>query len=177
MFERADVEKLVECAAAGLEREDRHIRECEQQRGWPPNRWGSFGLWRNCNERYDQFVIWSELMCSFPWLAETERDERDLAFFDAARKLIGYAEIKCWRRDDEREIPGMRRDIEVKLGGRREGGVMLILTATRRRTRKRTSCGLPASLEFSATTPSSAVSKPLRLSMAYPARSRWSAFS
>ena len=32
------------------------------------------GLRRNTNERYYQFVIWSELMCSFPWLAETERD-------------------------------------------------------------------------------------------------------
>jgi len=88
------------------------------------------GLRRNTNERYYQFVIWSELMCSFPWLAETERDLSDFVFYDEAHKPKAYAEIKgWWSTSGEDEIRGIRHDMDVKLGGRLDGGVMLILTS------------------------------------------------
>ena len=67
-------------------------------------------------------------MCLFPWLAETERDLSDFVFYDEADKPIAYAEIKgWWSTKGEDEIPGIRHDMNVKLGGRLGGGVMLIL--------------------------------------------------
>ncbi len=66
----------------------------------------------------------------FRWRAATERDERDMVFFDDADKPVGYGEIEgWWSSDGEKEIHGIQHDLTVKLGILRIPSVMLILTS------------------------------------------------
>ena len=88
----------------------------------------------------------------FRWRAATERDERDMVFFDDADKPVGYGEIEgWWSSDGEKEIHGIQHDLTVKLGilrypqchvdsdqpwqGRGGGQHPLVGRTTRRRSR------------------------------------------
>jgi hypothetical protein len=96
MFANEDVKRLVECASRALENENRYLESCFKERHWRTTENGP-GICDNLNERYYQFVIWRELMKSFPWRPKTERKDYDIAFYDDAKsKLVACAEIKGW---------------------------------------------------------------------------------
>jgi hypothetical protein len=130
MFGREDLKQLIDCAARALECEDHYLADCANARGWRNTR---IGICDNINERYYQFVIWRALMSSFRWRPRTERGSHDLAFYnEETNELVAVAEIKgWWSSRGESEIPGIKRDIEEKLGLLRIPGVMLVLTCQR----------------------------------------------
>jgi hypothetical protein len=72
MFGKDELKLLVQCASRALEAEDRHLRYCFEARGWKGN---EHGICENQIEKYYQFLIWSELMSSFPWQTRTEWDK------------------------------------------------------------------------------------------------------
>jgi hypothetical protein len=129
MFGRDDVKLLVECAIRALEVEDRHLLSCFKERNWRRGEDG-IGIFDNINERYYQFIIWRELMSSFPWRTKTERKGFDFSFYDdSTDKLEAVAEIKgWWSFKGEQELPGIKSDLE-KLRLLVCPGVMLILTS------------------------------------------------
>jgi hypothetical protein len=129
MFNVEDVKRLVDCASRALKAENRYLEGCFKARGWLDSEAGP-GICENVNERYHQYVIWRELIRSFPWRARTERGRYDLAFYDGAEsEPIAYAEIKGWWSDSgEPELPGIMQDMKGKLGIAPVPGVMLILT-------------------------------------------------
>lgn len=131
MFGNEDVKRLVECARQALEAEDRYLVNCFKARHWRPWRGRPDGIRDSTNERYYQFVIWRELMSSFPWRPRTEIQGYDLAFYDdQTGKPVAYAEIKgWWSFFGKRELPGINRDLTEKLRVLGIPGVMLILTS------------------------------------------------
>lgn len=133
MFGNEDLKRLVECASRALEAEDRYLVSCFEARHWRNWRSRPDGIRDNINERYYQFVIWRELMFSFPWRPRTERQGYDLAFYDdETDKPVAFAEIKgWWSVAGEDELPGIKRDMTDKLGVLEIPGVMLILTSHR----------------------------------------------
>jgi hypothetical protein len=70
-------------------------------------------------------------MSSFPWRPETEKlDQNDLVLHDSSGKVVAVAEIKgWWSNDGLREVPGILRDIRIKLQNLNVPGIMLILTS------------------------------------------------
>ena len=141
MFGNEDVKRLVECASRALEAEDRYLASCFKARHW---RSRPDGICDNMNERYYQFVIWRELMSSFPWRPRTERQGYDLAFYDdETDKLVAFAEIKgWWSASGKEELPGINRDMTDKLGILGIPGVMLILTSQRTEEAEENFCWL-----------------------------------
>lgn len=132
MFGKGDVKQVVDCAVRALESEERHLVSCFEARHWDSGDNGP-GICCNLNERYYQFIIWRELMKSFPLRSKTERGDYDLAFYDDANKLQAYAEIKGrWSDSGKPELPGIKRDLKGKLGIASVPGVMLILTSHER---------------------------------------------
>lgn len=150
MFGIEDVKTLVECATSALEEEDRYIANCFKARNWRIGESGP-GICDNLNERYYQFVIWRELMKSFPWRPRTERGDYDLAFYDnESGERVAYAEIKGWWSDSgEQELHGIKRDIKGKLGIADAPGVMLILTSQLAGDAEENFCWLAHKLELS----------------------------
>jgi hypothetical protein len=68
-------------------------------------------------------------MLNFPWRSKTERQDYDLAFYDAKGELAACAEIKGWWSDSgETELPGIKRDLKGKLEIAPVPGVMVILS-------------------------------------------------
>jgi hypothetical protein len=128
-FGQNDVKLLVECASKALEAEDRHLGDCFKARHWRGSEQGICACW---NERYYQFLIWSDLMFSFPWKPEPEWDRYDLAFFDNDANTeapVAVAEIKGWGSNSGvPELEGIRADINA-LRLLRIPGVMLVFTA------------------------------------------------
>lgn len=129
MFGNEEVKRLVECAWRALRRENDYIEDCFKKCDWRKTENGP-GICDNLNERYYQFVIWRELMSSFPWRPRTEKLDYDLAFYDDAKnEFVGCAEVKgWWSESGELELQGIRRDLRGKLGIAPKPGVMLILT-------------------------------------------------
>jgi len=150
MFGNEDVKRLVECARRALEAEDRYLVSCFRARHWRPWRGRPDGIRDNTNEHYYQFVIWRELMSSFPWRSRTEPQRYDLAFYhDETAKPVAYAEIKgWWSPSGEEELPGISRDLD-KLGGSGIPGVMLILTSHRTEVAEKNFCWLADKLGVS----------------------------
>jgi hypothetical protein len=64
MFGNEDVKLLVESARRALESENRYLESCFKTRHWSTE--NGPGICDNLNERYFQFVIWRELILSFP---------------------------------------------------------------------------------------------------------------
>jgi hypothetical protein len=129
MFGKVDAKRLVECAGRALEAEDRYLANCFKARHWKGSEHGICAWW---NERYYQFVIWRELMSSFPWRPELEWNLHDLAFFDNETDTdvpVAVAEIKLWAsQSGTSELPAIKADMNA-LGLLRIPGVMLIFTA------------------------------------------------
>jgi hypothetical protein len=145
MFGKEDVSQLVECAKRALEAEDRYLTDCFKRRNW---RSRPEGIRANINERYYQFIIWRELMCSFRWRPVTERGGYDLTFFDdESDGLVARAEIKgVWSKYGEAELPGIKEDMRDKLGVLAVPGVMLILTGQAVEDAKKNLCWLACEL-------------------------------
>ena len=130
MFGTEGVKLLVECASRALENENRHLEKCFKKRHWKISENGP-GICDNLNERYYQFVIWRELMSSFPWRSKTERQDYDLVFYDdATNSRVAVAEIKgWWSNSGKQELQAIKRDLKGKLEIAPVTGVMLILTS------------------------------------------------
>ncbi len=127
MFGEDDLKRLIECAKRALEREDRHLLGCFKERRWKGS---GYGICANWNERYYQFLIWSELMRSFRWRPVLEWELHDFAFFDnETDTLAAVAEIKLWASTSGySEIESIRGDING-FATRNVPGVMLVFTA------------------------------------------------
>lgn len=128
MFGDQDVQELVECAGRALKSEERYLTACALAHGWVN---GRVGIRANDDEHYLQSVIWHGLMSSFRWRPEIECEGRsDFAFYDGgSNKPVAVAELKSWwSPGGEEELPGILRDLSVKLAAKHVPGVMLIVT-------------------------------------------------
>jgi hypothetical protein len=120
---------VVKSAAHALEAEDRHLAHCCKLRRWKLSEHGICTFW---NERYYQYLIWSELMSSCRWRPVLEWNFFDLAFFDNeadTKTPAAVAEMKLWGSfGGSEELPRIRADIN-QLKVSTYPGMMLIFTA------------------------------------------------
>ncbi len=135
-FTRKHLQELIEIGGRALEKEDRMIREAvlarpNLQRPFRPGK-ARFGIRRQDNERYFQFVIWRALLKSFEFCVDIERENNnDFVVWlpnDQGNTIVSVGEMKRWVSPSGRlELPRIREDVR-KL--RRTGGPGFVLLTT-----------------------------------------------